>query len=542
LALVALLRCRAAGAEAGAAGGLAARVVVLANSDDPDSLRIARHYAEVRGVPAANLVALKMPLTETISWREFLATIWEPLLAQLVRDGWIDAIPMGTTDAIGRRKYSVHGTRVAALVTCRGVPLKIAHDPELVAESLPFTSRPEFRTNAGAVDSELSMLAFPNYPINAFVPNPLFQNEHPSAFEFVQIVKVARLDGPTVDDALALVDRAVAAERTGLLGRAYVDIARRDAVGDAWLESVATQLAALDFDLAVDREPATIAAAARFDAPALYFGWYAGELDGPMALPGFRFPPGAIALHIHSFSASTLRTSNRGWAGPLVARGVTATVGNVFEPYLQFTHRPNLFLRALARGATLVDAAYFSLQVLSWQAIVIGDPLYRPFAVSLDEQMKNLAGLPPRLAGYAVLRRMHELDDAHRGAEATALAISAQRQMPSLALALALAQRLRAAGDNEGAANALGFVALLETLRPDEWALAREAILLLESCGRPARAVEGWRVLLAEKTLPAELRIPWLREAAKTARTANDPDRASAWEKLAEQSAAQEKQ
>jgi hypothetical protein len=261
-----------------------------------------------------------------------------------------------------------------------------------------------------------------------------------------------------------------------------------------------------------------------------------------MALPGFRFPPGAIALHIHSFSASTLRTSNRGWAGPLVARGVTATVGNVFEPYLQFTHRPNLFLRALARGATLVDAAYFSLQVLSWQAIVIGDPLYRPFAVSLDEQMKNLAGLPPRLAGYAVLRRMHELDDAHRGAEATALAISAQRQMPSLALALALAQRLRAAGDNEGAANALGFVALLETLRPDEWALAREAILLLESCGRPARAVEGWRVLLAEKTLPAELRIPWLREAAKTARTANDPDRASAWEKLAEQSAAQEKQ
>ena len=36
-----------------AAEDLAARVIILANSEDPDSLRIARHYAEVRRVPAA---------------------------------------------------------------------------------------------------------------------------------------------------------------------------------------------------------------------------------------------------------------------------------------------------------------------------------------------------------------------------------------------------------------------------------------------------------------------------------------------------------
>ncbi|HVS53562.1 MAG TPA: TIGR03790 family protein [Opitutaceae bacterium] len=513
---------------------LAARVVLLANSDDPDSLRIARHYAEVRGVPAANIIALKLPLAETISWREFVATLWEPLLERLVREKWIDAIPMTTIDVVGRHKYAVHDTRIAALVTCRGVPLKIAHDPDLAAESLPFTSRREFRTNAGAVDSELSMLAFPNYPINAFVPNPLFQNEHPAPFEFVPIVKVSRLDGPTADDALALVDRAVEAERNGLLGRAYVDIARRDEVGDAWLEGVARQLAALDFDTDVDRAPATIPASARFDAPALYFGWYTGDLDGPMALPGFRFPPGAIALHIHSFSASTLRTSNRGWVGPLVARGVTATVGNVYEPYLEFTHRPDLLLRALTRGATFVDAAYFSLQVLSWQAIVIGDPLYRPFAVPLEEQLKNLPRLPPRLAAYAVLRRMHELDEAHETTEATALAISAQRQAPSLALGVALARRLRAGGDDAGAANALGFVPLLQSFRADEWALAREAVLLLEACGRPARAVDGWRALLAERNLPGELRRAWLREANKTALAANDFEQARAWEKEAD--------
>ncbi len=518
---------------------LGARVILLANADDPDSVRIARHYADVRNVPAANLFMLSMPLTEAITWREFIVAIWQPLLARLVKENWIDAIPMKSSDALGRQKYAVHGHRIAALVVCRGVPLKIAHAAELYTELPPLTGRPEFRTNAGAVDAELSLLAAPNYPINAFVPNPLFQNDRPTEFELAQVVKISRIDGPTAEDARGLVDRALAAERDGLLGRAYVDIARRDALGDAWLENVATQLAALGFDPSVDREPATLPVTARIDAPVLYFGWYASDLNGPFALPGFRFPPGAIALHIHSFSANTLRLSNSGWTGPLVARGATAAVGNVYEPYLQFTHRPNLFLRALARGATLVDAAYYALQALSWQAILVGDPLYRPFAVSLDQQLKNLARLPPRLAGYAVLRRMRQLDDANRGREAIALAVSAQHEVPSLPVALALAQHLRAAKDMEGAAEALGFVPLLKSVRPDEWALLREVANLLEACGRPGRALDTWRVLLAEKALPAAFRVPCLREAGKTAVAAGDVAQGMAWDREADDLIAQ---
>lgn len=509
----------------------AARVVILANLDDPDSVRIAKHYATARNVPAANLIALKMPLTEVISWREFIVSVWTPLLGQLVRDKWIDAIPMAATDSLGRQKHAVYGNRITALVVCRGVPLKIANAPELITEVPPLTARAEFRTNAGAVDAELSLLSAPNYPITAFVPNILFQNERPTGFELGQVVKVSRLDGPTPQDAMALVDRALAAERHGLLGRAYVDIARRDAMGDGWLENVVTQLSALGFDASVDRDPATFPSTARIDAPVLYFGWYASELNGPFALPGFRFPPGAIAIHIHSFSASSLRVSNSGWAGPLVARGVTATVGNVYEPYLQFTHRPNLFLRALARGATLVDAAYFSLQALSWQAVLIGDPLYRPFLLSGEQQLTRLGELPPRLAGYAVLRRMRQLDDAKRGDDATRLAVAAQHDVPSLAVGIALAQRLQSAGDAGGAAQALGFVPSLKTFRPDEWALAREAANILQACGRAGRALDAWRLLLAEKTMPPDFRLPCLQEARAAAITAQDPAQATAWER-----------
>ena len=510
---------------------LASRVVLLANANDSDSLRVARHYAEARGVPAANLIALPMPAAEIITWSEFISAIWTPLEDELVRAKWIEAIAMTTTDAVGRKKYDVHSHRIAALVVCRGVPLGIAHDPALYAEVPPFTQRGEFRTNSGSVDSELSLLARPNYPISAFVPNALFQNDRATRFDRDRIVEVARLDGPTVEDALALVDRALAAERTGLLGRAYLDFGGNHPDGDRWLESVAKQLDELGFDTDQERTPATFSAAVRMDAPVLYFGWYAGDLNGPFALPGFEFPPGAIALHIHSYSARTMHSTTAGWVAPFVARGATATFGNVFEPYLQLTHHPDLLLRALARGATLGDAAYYALPALSWQTVLIGDPLYRPFAVPFDEQWKDLKKLPPRLAGYAALRRAHQLDGLSRRDEATAFLRQAQREAPSLAVAVALARRLHDAGDEAGAAGAMGFAALLKKVRTDEWALVREAALLLDACDRPTLAVETWKNLLSTPTLPPELREPWLAEAKKSAAGAKNLVQADAWQK-----------
>jgi len=489
------------GAAAGAEDRQADRVILLANTQYEGSVRIARHYATVRGVPADNLIALPMPQSEVITWHEFVSSVWVPLLENLIRRGWIDAIPMALTDRVGRRKFAPQGHRLAALVVCRGVPLRIAHDPTLYSAVLPLTNRAEFRTNGGAVDAELSLLAQPNYPINAFVPNLLFQDERPTALELAQVVKVARLDGPTVRAALKLVDQAVAAEAAGLLGRAYVDIGDRDRVGNGWLEATARQLDNLGFSLTVDRAPATLPTSSRFDAPVLYFGWYAANLEGPFVLPGFRFPPGAIALHIHSYSATTLRSPTSGWAGPFVARGVTATVGNVAEPYLHLTHRPNLLLRALSKGQTLADAAYFALPGLSWQAILIGDPLYRPFAISLTEQLKRRDTFPPRLAGYAVLRRMRQLDELGHADDATALAVSTQREAPSLAVGLALGQRLLAAGDPEAAA-----------------------------AGRSVRALEVWRNLFALPDLTRELRLAWLGDAIETARVARDVPQAAAWQ------------
>jgi uncharacterized protein (TIGR03790 family) len=507
-----------------------AGVLVLANAADPESLAIARHYAAVRGVPSANFISWPMPTTETVNWREFVDKVWNPLLARLVADRWIDAIPMATFDAVGRRKHAVNGHRIGALVTCRGVPLRIEHDPSLYAEVPPVTRRGEFRTNAGAVDAELSLLANPNYPINAFVSNPLFQNAAPSYLELAQVIRVSRLDGPSVAEIKGLVDRAVAAEGAGLRGRAYVDVANRDPVGDAWFEATARQLAELGFDTAVDREPGTMPAHARFDAPVLYFGWYSGAVDGPFTLPGFRFPPGAIALHLHSFSAATLRSADSGWTGPFVARGVTATVGNVHEPYLQFTHPPHLLLRALARGAPWVEAVYFALPALSWQAVAIGDPLYRPFPPGWDSVDKAAKPESSRLDAYEVIRRMRRMEAEGRETEAMATGLDALRLAPTLALGLALARRQLDRGDAAAAADSLAVVKPPVSAAADEWALLREAALLLKSAGRPSSSVDWWKRLLSLPALGANLRFAWLPEAIQTARSAGASTQAEAWQ------------
>jgi uncharacterized protein (TIGR03790 family) len=519
----------------------AARVIVLANSDDADSLKLARYYAEKRGVPAANIYAYQMSSAETIGWPEFVATIWQPLQDDLVRAGWIDAIPMDLVDPAGRRKYVIHGHRIAYLVVCRGVPLRIAANPAWAIEpaAVQLANRPIFATNQAAVDSELALLADSVHPTGRFVPNVLFQNEAPTAFDTARVVKTTRLDGPTAAAARALIDHALTAERSGLLGRAYVDIGGIHEDGDRWLGEIVQQLTGLGFDTDVDREPTTMPGTARCDAPVLYFGWYAGDLNGPFALPDFRFPPGAIAQHIHSMSASTLRSARAGWCGPLVERGVTATVGNVYEPYLQILHRPTLLLRALARGATFGDAAYYALPVLSWQSVAIGDPLYRPFAVSFEEQWANRRELAPRMSAYVVLRKVRLLEADNQDDEALALARAELAAAPSLPLALAVAERLTRRGDAAGVVRTLDFTSRLESPTTEEWALLRAAARLLETNGAPAKSVETCRRLFAARDLPRELRVAWLSEAIRMADAANDPARSEAWgQELAELTAA----
>lgn len=490
----------------------AMRVIVLANRDEPESLELARHYAGRRGIPEGNIVALPMARRETVDWHEFVAQVFDPLQAWLVENGWIDAISMEVRDPVGRRKLAVAGHRIAFLVVCRGVPLKIRE----TADVRPDSSRrapDRLRTHRAAVDSELALLGRAGPPLDGFVPNPLFARDSPTAAEQAKVIRVSRLDGPSLAAARQLVDGAMAAERHGLIGRAYVDLGGPHPLGDRWLEAVAKQIDQLGFDVAVQRERSTMGSTDRADAAALYFGWYDENVSGPFALPGYRFAPGAIALHIHSFSSSTLgRENGGGWCGPLVAKGVAATFGNVYEPYLEYTHQPHLVMRALARGASLGEAAAYAMPVLSWQTVTIGDPLYRPFPIPGREQAEHWRGLPPALAPHAVLRRVRQLERAGRDLDAIALLREAGGELRSVELAMERIRRRRVGEDRRAAADLAQLIRRAGSVSPDQWALWAEAARLLERAGEPALARQGWNALLAQ-ALPEAVRAEWEREA-----------------------------
>jgi hypothetical protein len=121
---------------------------------------------------------------------------------------------------------------------------------------------------------------------------------------------------------------------------------------------------------------------------AIYLGWYAEQAAGPFVREGFRFTPGAVAMHLHSFSSVTLRDPKANWCGPLLAAGAAATLGNVAEPFLGLTPQPDIFEQRLREGFTFAEAAYMSQRALSWMTTMVGDPIYRPF-VNLQNDPNN---------------------------------------------------------------------------------------------------------------------------------------------------------
>jgi uncharacterized protein (TIGR03790 family) len=109
---------------------------------------------------------------------------------------------------------------------------------------------------------------------------------------------------------------------------------------------------------------------------ALYCGWYSLQ----KYINAFDFVDGAVGYHIASWEAVHLRDPNSlEWCPAMLKRGITATIGSVAEPYLHAFPEPKDFFSELLSGDCLVEAYYKTLPFNSWQMLLIGDPLYRPF-------------------------------------------------------------------------------------------------------------------------------------------------------------------
>jgi uncharacterized protein (TIGR03790 family) len=367
-------------------------VVLVYNSASAASKSVAEHYAAAREVPREQIVALPLPETETMTRNQFeqqlRAPLWRELLA---RNLFITNAP-GASD-----RSTVARAKVRYAVLCYGVPVKILADPTLKEEGAEKLQL-ELRRNEASVDSELAVLPMhlPSRLLAGPLNNPVQAVTNREALHPTNgVLMVARLDGPTPEIARGLVDKALLAERDGLWGRAYFDWRGLNEgaykVGDEWIKNARDLAKAYGFETVSDPYPSTFPATAPLSDIAFYFGWYDQGPSGPFTNGMTTFRPGAIAYHLHSFSARALRVNDAWWAGPLLDRGATATMGCTEEPFLQTTPQLHIFMhRLLFQGFTFGEAAYASQNTLSWQNTIVGDPLYRPFAKTQQERYEEL--------------------------------------------------------------------------------------------------------------------------------------------------------
>ena len=393
----------------------AENVAVVINESSDESRRIGEYYAKTRALPPSNVLRIQTAISDSIERVEFVRTIERPLSVAIRRGGLQD--------------------RLLYLVLTKGVPLRISGTTGITG-------------TAASVDSELTLLyrRLVGIPVAADgrIENPYYlgPGRIGEARRFTHrehdIYLVTRIDAFTVDQALALIDRAQAPATEG---RIVLD-QRGDIAGpgDQWMALAAKRLSGQGSNARVRLEMTT--KPARGEPGVLgYYSWGASDPENQVRTIGMRFAPGAIAANLASFDARTFRQPPDDWRptaapdksawfegsadaliGDLIRDGVTGVSGQVGEAYAFGAVRPEILFPAYLAGFNLAEAFYLATPVLSWQTIVIGDPLCAPFgkAALSREQLEEPVDPGTGYPGLYSKRRIAEVLAANKDVPAAA--------------------------------------------------------------------------------------------------------------------------
>lgn len=397
-----------------AAEDLGNQVIVIYNTRVPESKDVAEYYAKRRNVPARQVFGFNLTPADEISRTEYRDKLEKPL-AEKISDLKLwrirSEILRGTNNQASRVVWKPAESKINYAVLCYGVPFRIKREDSLKESNVPSMQEP-LRKNEAAVDTELALLPVLESRIALTGPlaNPLYGSTNEAMFAATNgLLMVTRLDGPSPEIAKGLVDKAMEAETNGLWGRAYIDIRNiadtNYALGDNWMRGAAEICRHMGYETVVETNAGTFPVTFPMSQIAFYAGWYDNDVSGPFTRDRVEFMPGAFAYHLHSYSAANIRSSNRHWVGPLLAKGATVTMGSVTEPFLGGTPDIAVFAgRFLFHGFNFAQAAYSSCSMLSWQTTIVGDPLYRPFGRTAQKQHEDLLAAKSKLLEWSFLR------------------------------------------------------------------------------------------------------------------------------------------
>ena len=342
------------------------QVVVVYNADSRRSEQCAQAYSKKRGIDASRCVAIHGVKGETISRQVFDTKIRYALLQVAQQKNW--NLPSNPKTGF---------VPVRAMVLMPDIPLRVAEDAE------PGKKPTHLTQNCASVDSELMLLGT-QYNIKGPLNNPFFNKEGKLEKAAPPVLSVCRIDAPDDDSIRRMINHPVEVEKRGLWGWVVVDQGGPYKEGDVQFTEIARQAREHGQPLFHEESKALLPAAyPLMPNTAVYFGWYTQHAHGPFNAKthaDFRFAPGAIACHLHSFSGTSVKNGGT-WVGGLLQRGAAVTSGNVYEPLLAGCLRFDIFYDRLLKGYTVAEASLMATPWLSWQGVVLGDPLYRPFEV-----------------------------------------------------------------------------------------------------------------------------------------------------------------
>jgi uncharacterized protein (TIGR03790 family) len=298
------------------------------------------------------------------------------------------------------------------------------------------------------VDSELTLLyrrtTGAAVPVVGRVDNPLFLGDKPlkgiRRFSHIDsdLYLVTRLDGFSVADVKALIDRGMKPVKDGqiVLDQRATLI---DRGGDAWLQEASDRLTNDQHGARVQLESSRAVAAVQ--GPVIgYFSWGSNDPANQRREMGLSFVNGAIGGMFVSTDGRTFREPNPNWKpaiagsstggqsliGDLIREGITGVVGHVAEPYLDSIVRPQILFPAYLAGFNLAESFYMAMPFLSWQDIVIGDPLCSPFqsAPVAQDQLHRGVDQATQLPALFADRRLKNLKTGNPPMNAEALPLS----------------------------------------------------------------------------------------------------------------------
>ncbi len=363
-------------------------VLVLYNQDDPDSIQIADYYAQVH--PGVQLLGLTGVTTdEQVTADYYLSTI----RPQILNSGKLT-------------------NSISTIVTTKGLPLRIDvtesnptayTDPFGVSRTVgsgwwkPYSSLESELTTIDEVSTwqQMGDQTYYSQKGKPTVPQPScnpyydvntsfnFSNYNIPGYGGIRLT--SRLDGFTVSDVEGSINRAQQAFVLPSPNSQYIVMDDSPtSVGTDRMPQLKTVLDNLSYPYIYNNTTTAVTTASR---PVIGYVSH-GTNDGGSLQPGyiqnqlnFTLANGAVFMTHESYNAYSFQpggnVDGQGLVAEWLAKGGTAGVGNVQEPMSGTCYEPNedQMFKMLLSGYTWGEAAWSSIQQLSYVNTVVGDPL-----------------------------------------------------------------------------------------------------------------------------------------------------------------------